>query len=64
MASEHLSGNGYSPLPQSISNTDSEDEDDHLNGNNHSIHRDSDDMTMTVCTSFACNYKYSSPGLN
>ncbi|XP_043470289.1 uncharacterized protein LOC122503706 [Leptopilina heterotoma] len=47
MASEHLSGNGYSPLPQSISNSDSEDEDDHLNGHNHSIHRDSDDMTMT-----------------
>ena len=48
MAGEHLSTNGYSPLPQSISNTDTEDEDEHLTRANHTIQRKSEDTTMVV----------------
>ena len=51
MAGEHLSGNGYSPLPQSISNTDTEDEDEHLTRPNHFVQRESHD-TMMVSKTF------------
>ncbi|XP_033207348.1 uncharacterized protein LOC117166961 [Belonocnema kinseyi] len=46
MAGEHLSTNGYTPLPQSISSTDTEDDDEHLTLPNQTLQRESEDTTM------------------
>lgn len=47
MSTDH-SGKGYTPLPQNISNTDTEDEEERLTRPNHITYKIDNTMTIAV----------------
>lgn len=48
MSVDHHSGKGYTPLPQSISNTDTEDEEEHLTQSNDIVSKIDNTMIIPV----------------
>lgn len=48
MSTDHKSGKGYTPLPQSISNTDTEDEEERLTRPNHLSYQIDNTATIAV----------------
>lgn len=48
MSTDHHSGKGYTPLPQSISNTDTEDEEERLTQSNDIAHVSQIEHNTTV----------------
>lgn len=51
MSVEHHSGKGYTPLPQSISNTDTEDEEEGLTQSNDIAYKVDNSTTIAVSIS-------------
>lgn len=61
MSADHHGSKGYAPLPQSISNTDTEDEEEHLTQSNEIIHNiDSSTTVVPVRYSYIkeCRVSY------
>ena len=52
MATDHHSGKGYTPLPQSISNTDTEDEEECLTHSNDITYVSQIDNNTTVAVRY------------
>lgn len=48
MSTDHKGGKGYTPLPQSISNTDTEDEEERLTRPNHLSYQIDNTTTIAV----------------
>ena len=48
MSVERLSGQGYAPIPQCVSNTDTEEEDEHLSAPIHNSLEDSDKIRVCI----------------